>query len=448
MEAMLDKARIAQRVLEQYNQEQVDALVKVIAKVVFDNAEELARLAVEETGMGRVDHKIRKNQGKSRVLWWALKGKKSVGIINRVEAEGIVEVAKPMGVIGAVTPTTNPVVTPMCNAMFAIKGRNTIIISPHPRSKKTSSLTVSLINDALANVGAPEHLIQCIEEPSTEISGLVMKMTDVCISTGGMGMVRAAYSSGKPAFGVGAGNVQCIIDRDANPAVAVPMIIEGREFDNGIICSCEQSVICPEEKVEGIVEVFTANGAAYIDKPDEVARIRETLFPGGLMNKDCIGRPAFEVAKLAGISVPENARILLIKADDYGDNDLLSKEKMCPAISLYPYKSWEHAVDIAEANLEVEGKGHSVCIHSENQANIEYASNRLPVSRFLINQICATANGGSFFNGLAATTTLGCGSWGGNSISENLSYRHLFNVSRIAYIKPEAYEPSDDEIWR
>lgn len=444
---MVERARKAQAAIENYSQHQVDELVRALAKAVYDNAEPLAELAVNETRMGRVDHKIKKNQGKARILWWALKNQKSVGIIDRDNINGIVKVAKPMGVIGAITPTTNPVVTPMCNAMFALKGRNSIIICPHPRSKKTSLRTVELMNEALRELSAPEHLIQCIAEPTIDISKQVMSSTDVCISTGGMGMVKAAYSSGKPAFGVGAGNVQCLIDRNIDLGDAIPKIIEGREFDNGIICSAEQTVICPVEEEKSIVELFQQNGALFIDDPSLVNKVRDTLFASGVMNKDCVGKSAKEIALMCDLEVEDGVRIIILKTDKFGNDDLLSKEKMCPVISLYVYEDWKDAVAIAKANLNVEGKGHTVSIHSANQANIEYASEQLPVSRILVNQICATMNGGSFYNDLAATTTLGCGSWGGNSISENLSYKHLFNVSRIANVKPDVYIPDDAEIW-
>lgn len=447
MNGLLEKAREAQQVVEGYSQEQVDALCKAMAKAIYDNAESLAKMAVEETRMGVYEDKVAKNKGKSRVIWNDMKGQKSVGIINEYPELGIAEVAKPMGVVGAVTPTTNPIVTPMCNAMFAVKGRNAIIICPHPRSKKCSNEAVRLMNEAIALLGAPENLIQCIAEPSVELSGLVMKSCDVCISTGGPGMVKAAYASGKPAFGVGAGNVQCIIDSDVNYEEAIPMIIAGRKFDNGIICSGEQTAIAPASDYDKIVEIFVKNGCVYIDKANEVAALRNTLFAGGVMNKDCVGQTAYAVAKMAGIDVPEDTKVLLVKADSYGHNDYFAKEKMCPCIAAYSYNTWEEAVEIATANLNVEGKGHSCCIHSNNKDNIEYAANIIPVSRFIINQVCSTNNGGSFFNSLAATTTLGCGSWGNNSISENLSWRHLFNKSRIAYVRPGSKQPTDEEIW-
>lgn len=445
---LVARARVAQKEFEKYTQEQVDAACRAMAKAIFDNAEPLARMAVDETRMGVYEDKIKKNQGKSRVIWNELKGKKSVGIIDRLPEQGLVLVAKPMGVVGAVTPTTNPIVTPMCNAMFALKGRNAIIICPHPRSKKCSGEAVRLMKEALAELNVPADIIQIIDEPTVELSGQVMKQCDVCISTGGMGMVRAAYASGKPAFGVGAGNVQCMIDEDADLEKAIPMIIEGRRFDNGIICSGEQTAIMPKAIYEKAIEIFKKNGCLYIDKPEDVAKLRATLFPGGVMDKNVVGQTAKKVAELCGFAYGDDLKVILVKADTYGKDDLLSKEKMCPVIATYDFlETWKDCIKCANANLEVEGKGHSVCIHSNTPEHVEAAAQVLPVSRFLVNQICSTSNGGSFFNSLSATTTLGCGSWGNNSISENLSWKHLFNVSRIAYVRPGATAPTDEEIW-
>ena len=444
---LVEKARVAQKQIENYTQEQVDVLVREIAKTVYDNAEMLARMAVDETRMGVYENKVAKNKGKARVIWNDLKGKKSVGIINRYPEQGIIEVAKPMGVVAAITPTTNPIVTPMCNAMFAVKGRNAIIVGPHPRSKECSTKTVELINERLAKLGAPENLIQCVPEPTMEISGLLMKSCDVVLATGGPGVVKAAYSSGKPSYGVGAGNVQCILDDDVDYSKVVPMIIDGRTFDNGIICSGEQNAITPASKVDELIAEYKKNGGVYVDDPAQVEALRNAMFPGGVMNKDLVGQSVQKVAAAAGIPVSEDTRVLLVKAPAYGKEDYFSKEKMCPVMALYTYNTWEEAIAIADANLAVEGRGHSVAIHSNNQEHIEAAAQVLPVSRFLINQVCATNNGGSLFNSLSATTTLGCGSWGGNTISENLSWKHLFNVSRIATVRPGAVAPTDEEIW-
>ena len=444
---LIEKARIAQKEFEKYSQEQVDEAVRAIGKAVYDNGELLARMAVDETGMGVYEDKIVKNKGKSKAVWNKLKGVKSRGIIRYIAEEGLVEVAKPIGVIGAVTPTTNPTMTPMQNAMIALKGGNALIICPHPRGKICGKKTVDLMNEALAKLGVPENLIQIIEEPTVEMSSLIMQLSDACISTGGPGMVKVAYSSGKPAFGVGAGNVQCLVDYDADIEEVVPKIVKGRTYDNGILCTCEQSAILPTEKYESYIDELVKHGAYYIEKDEEVDALRKVLFPDGSINRDCVGASPVNIAKMAGIVVPEDTKLLVVKVKGSGEEDYFAKEKMCPVLSAYSYDTWEEAVAIANANLIHEGQGHSAVIHSYTKENIEYAAQILPVSRFAVNQIGSSGLGGAFTNGLNPTATLGCGSWGNNSISENLWFNHLINISRIAYEIPGRCVPTDEEIW-
>lgn len=444
---LIKKARIAQKEFEKYSQEQVDVAVRAIGKSIYDNGEMLARMAVDETKMGVYEDKIVKNKGKSKAVWNKLKGVKSRGIIKYIAEDGLVEVAKPIGVVGAVTPTTNPTMTPMHNAMIALKGGNAIIICPHPRAKNTGVKTVDLMREALEKVGTPKDLIQIVNEPTVEISNLVMQLSDVCVSTGGPGMVKVAYSSGKPAFGVGAGNVQCLIDKDANLDEVVPKVIKGRIYDNGILCTCEQSAICPNELYNEFITRLVQSGAYYIEKEEEVKSLRKALFPDGNISKECVGASPYEIAKMASIEIPKDTKLLVVKVEKYGAEEYFAKEKMCPVLSAYKYDKWEEAVNIANQNLEYEGKGHSAIIHSYTKENIEYAANILPVSRFGVNQIGSSGLGGSFLNGLNPTATLGCGSWGNNSISENLWFNHLINISKIAYEVPSKKIPTDDEIW-
>lgn len=448
IESMIDKSRQAQKIFEGFDQEQVDAIVREIGRVVYYNAAELARTAVYETKMGVFADKFAKNQGKARAIWNSLKGEKSVGIIERDTEKGIIKVAKPKGVIAAVTPTTNPIVTPMCNAMFALKGRNSIIIAPHPRAKMCSALTVKLINDAIEPLGAPENLIQIIEEPTIEGTLALMKGADVVVATGGMGLVKSAYSSGKPAYGVGAGNVQVIVDRDVDFQEAAMKIIEGRTFDNGIICSGEQTVIAHEEDYAAVVEAFVGHGAYFVTQPEEKDALRKVLFVEGVINKDVVGQSVEVIANLAGVALPPETQVILIEADGIGAADILCREKMCPVMAAYKYKTFEEAIEIARSNLEVEGKGHSVAIHSNTPEHIEYAGKHLPISRLVVNQPSSTGAGGSFYNGFSPTTTLGCGSWGNNSISENLNYKHLINISQIGFFNADAEVPTDEAIWQ
>lgn len=447
VQELIDKARIAQTIFEEYSQEKVDEAVRAIGKSVYDNGEELAAMAVEETGMGVYADKIVKNKGKSKAVWNKLKGVKSRGIIRYIEDQGLVEIAKPIGIIGAVTPTTNPTMTPMHNAMIALKGGNALIVCPHPRAKRTGVKTVDYMRAALEQVGAPSDLIQVIPEPTLEITTEVMAMCDTCISTGGPGMVKAAFSSGKPAFGVGAGNVQAVIDRDVDIASVVPMLIKGRTYDNGILCTCEQAAICPSEKFGELLSLMTEAGVYCIERPDEVDRLRQAMFAGGTINKSVVGASAAKIAGMAGITVPEDTKMLLVCVEKSGEDELLAKEKLCPVQVAYRYDTWEEAVGIARKNLLHEGTGHSAVIHSYTKDHIEYAAERLPVSRLAVNQVGSSGLGGAFNNGLNPTATLGCGSWGNNSISENLWWNHLVNISRIAYIIPDKPIPTDEEIW-
>ena len=447
IDGYIERARKAQAEFEKMSQEQVDAAVKTVGKVVYDNAEYLAEIAVEETGMGNVPDKIAKNKQKSKIVWNNLKGKKSRGILDTDESTGITKVAKPVGVVAAITPCTNPIVTPMSNSMFALKCGNAIIITPHHKSIKCSTKTVEMINEELAKLGMPENLIQIIDQHSRENTRNLISSADVVVATGGAGMVNAAYSSGRPALGVGAGNVQCIIDEGYDYKVAVPKIIAGRTFDYGIICSGEQSVICPEKDFENIMNEFADNGGYIVRDKNELKKIRNALFQDGKPNRHSVGQSCAKIAELAGIDIPTDTKIIVVEAEGTGLTDSLGGEKMAPVIAAYKYSDLEEGVNIARENLEKEGKGHSVSFHSDSEEHIKYVGENLCVSRFVINQVCASSAGGSFYNGLAPTNTLGCGSWGHNSISENLDYKHLMNVSRIARYMPNNHVPTDEELW-
>ncbi len=446
---LMQKAREAQKELATYSQKEIDAIVKVIAKTVYDNAEELARMAVDETRMGVYEDKVAKNKGKSKTIYNHIADKKTIGIIGREENTGLTLVAKPVGVVGAVTPTTNPIVTPMCNSMFAIKGGNSIIIAPHPRSQRSSAYTVDLINKNLKEQGikCPENAIQIIRESSIDKTTELMKAVDVVIATGGMGLVKEAYSSGRPSFGVGAGNVQVIVDTDVDFADATAKIIAGRKFDNGIICSGEQTIIAPRSKYDEVMKAAVENGAYYADDEETIDKFRKILFIDGMLNKDVVGQSVQKIAGLAGVEVPKDTKVILLKANGIGKEDILCKEKMCPVMATFAYDTFEEAIKIAQINLDLEGKGHTAAIHSNNNEHIELAGVKLTISRLIVNASSSTTAGGSLTNGLAPTTTLGCGTWGNNIISENLDYKHLINVSRIATVIRNAAVPSDDNIW-
>ncbi len=448
VQQLLAKARAAQAVFEACSQETVDAIVKGMGKYVYDNADMLAKMAVEETGIGVYEDKILKNKGKARAIWNSLKGKKSRGIIGEDAENSLVFVAKPVGVVGAVTPVTNPIVTPMCNGMFAIKTGNAVIFAPHPKAEKC---TVFLTNAFMAIVkahGGPGDLIQTIQNGSVETTQELMKVVDVVVATGGGAMVKSAYSSGKPSFGVGAGNVPVIIDRDVDIKDATEKIVTGASFDNGIICSHEQFIFAPEENYDAIVDSFEATGKVWFTEDEAIVqKFRDLVFPGGQMNKHVVGRSPREIGAMIGVDVPATARIILLPAKGAGTLDILAKEKLCPVVAIVPYTTFAQAVADAKANLIVEGAGHSAAVHSNTEANIRLAGLELPISRLVVNQPSALTAGGSLTNGFAPTTTLGCGSWGGNSISENLDYKHLMNVSRIGKVITHKVAPTDAEIW-
>jgi succinate-semialdehyde dehydrogenase len=448
IQELITRAKAAQAKFESFSQEQVDAIVKGIGKYVYDNAEPLARMAVDESGIGVYEDKILKNKSKARVIWNNLKDKKSRGIIGEDVENNLVFVAKPMGVVGAVTPVTNPVVTPMCNAMFAVKTGNAVIFAPHPKAQKlTELLTAEFMKVVKAN-GGPDDLVQTVKNGTIETTQELMKVVDVVVATGGGAMVKSAYSSGKPSYGVGAGNVPVIIDNDVDLADATMKIVQGASFDNGIICSHEQFVLVPEGKYRDALKSFEATGKVWFTEDETlVQKFRDVVFPDGRLNKDVVGRSCKEIGKLAGIDISEDVRIILLPAKGAGTDDILAKEKLCPVVAILPYKDFKEAVAKAKSNLLVEGAGHSAAVHSNNEANIRAAGLELPVSRLVVNQASSFTAGGSLTNGFAPTTTLGCGSWGGNSISENLDYKHLMNVSRIGKVITGKKVPTDAEIW-
>ena len=448
IQELVSKAQVAQKQYELFSQEKVDAIVRDIGKFVYDNAEPLARMAVDETEMGSFEDKILKNKSKARVIWNNLKDKKSRGVIDEDTDSNLVFVAKPMGVVAAVTPVTNPIVTPMCNGMFALKTGNAVIFAAHPKAQKCAEYLSEEFMKIVKSHDGPDDLIQVVTEGSVEKTQELMQCADVVVATGGGAMVKSAYSSGKPSFGVGAGNVPVIIDRNINLQEAVEKIVDGASFDHGIICSHEQFVIAPEENFDETIELFTNTGKVWFtDDQTKIQKLRDVVFQEGHLNKDVVGKSASEVGKLAGIEIPDSSRLILLPADGSGTEDVLAKEKLCPVIAIVSYSTFEEAIKMAKSNLLVEGAGHSAALHSDNDQNIQMAGLELPISRLVVNQPSSTSAGGSLTNGFAPTTTLGCGSWGGNSISENLDYKHLMNVSRIGKIIPDKKVPTDEEIW-
>lgn len=448
VEELIISSKTAQKQFEFASQEQADMAARAICKIVYDNAEKLGKMAAEESRMGSVTDKIAKCRNKSALIWQSLKGKKTVGIIRRIEERRMLEIAKPMGVVAAIIPSTNPVVTPMGNAASALKTRNSIIFAPHPRAVKCTKLLVEMFQAELEKIGLPKELVLGLEQVSIEDSGALMSMADVVVATGGPGMVKAAYSSGKPSLGVGQGNVQCIVDRDVNLGEAAEKILAGRSFDNGLICLGEQTAFAPKEKFDEFVEEMKNHGGYYVDDPEEVAKVREGLFPeGGPISREVVGLTAAQVGEKLGLDVPEGIRAIVVKADAIGRADDLCREKLCPVIAVYPYETFEEGVAMMVENLEYEGKGHSIAIHSNTPEHVEYAAIECSVSRVIVNQPAGTTGGGSPTNGFTPTTTLGCGSWGNNSFSDNFNYEHLMNITRVGYPYEESYLPNPELAW-
>jgi succinate-semialdehyde dehydrogenase len=444
---LVTRARAAQQSWSTATQAEIDQVVRGIGRTVMDNAEELARLTVEETGLGNYEYNLKQDKRKPVIIWAELKGKKSVGVIRRDEEAGVLEIAKPIGVVGAVLPVTIPVTNFMSNCMFGLKCRNAVIGAPHPRAKRTTRATLALFHEVLQENGAPLDLVQCIDEPSIEATGELMRQVDVVVATGGMGMVKAAYSSGTPAYGVGPGNVQCVVDRDMNVDETVEKIIEGRVFNNGLPCACEQAIIVHSEEAGAYRHAFQERDVAFIEDDSLIDRLQDFLYVDGNLSREGVGITAVQAAAAAGIEVPSGTRMLLLKGDLDSSRECLRKEKLCPISLFYAYDRFDEAIAISKANIALDGKGHTVSIHSDDKAKVEQFAEAMDVSRVVVNDCATTSAGGSFFNQFGATTTLGTGFWGNNSLRENLSYRHLMNITRVGYIPADARIPTDEEIW-
>lgn len=451
---MVKRARVAQKTFElshlnAEDQRDVDAVCRAVGMACMSKGAEIAAAAVAETGMGDVKSKVEKMFGVALLTWNSIKGKKSIGVIDDGGTyPGVQIVAKPLGVIGACMPSTNPIATIIHNTMCALKCRNAIIIAPHPASAKISIEFVGMIRETLKSVGAPEDLVQCIgiEAASIEATGLMLQECDVNVGTGGPGMVKAVYSSGRPAFGVGQGNAQSIVDTDAADLGTIcGNIVFNRSSDQGVPCTGEQMIHIPADKEMEFVGTMQACGAFLVEDSDIVQKLREVAFPDGHnINRKIVGRNPHTVGQMLGIEVPEEAKVLLVKVAGKGTEDILCKEMLFPIVRYRVYQEFEDGFDALMANLEMEGAGHSSAIWSNIPEHITYAANRVPVGRFHVNQ-CTAGN----MNGLPMTVTIGCGSWGGNSMSENLTYTHFMNKTHVTHALPNPHmpDPADWEIW-
>ena len=449
---LIKKARIAQEKISGYTQEQIDDVCKAVAWQVYkdENIRELAKLAVEETGMGKFEDKLTKHKNKVLGVIVDVLAAKTVGLIERDEGKGISKYAKPVGVIGALTPVTNPTATPASNAVAILKGRNAVIFAPHPRAKKSALLAVNFMREGLKKVGAPEDLIQTVEDPSIEATGELMKKVDLIVATGGAPMVKAAYSSGKPAYGVGPGNSCQIIDEDADINDAADKITTSKTFDNATSCSSENSIIIQKKIYAAMIDTLKTRGG-YLCSAEEKARLKDHMWKPNkngviTINAGIVAKSAKEIAAGAAINVPDNTRMILVEGDMPLEKDLFSEEKLSPVLTIFKYDTFREGVEILTRLTDNCGTGHSCGIHTFNKEHIEYLGQNMKSSRIVVRQPQAAANGGAFFNGMPSTVTLGCGTWGNNITTENINCRHFINVTWVSEPIP-MNRPSDDSVW-
>ncbi len=434
-EALLARVREAQAKFATYTQEQVDKIFLAAASAANKQRIPLAKMAVEETGMGVAEDKVIKNNYAAEHIYNAYKNVKTCGVIERDEAYGVTKVAEPIGVVGAVIPTTNPTSTAIFKSLICLKTRNGIIISPHPRAKNSTIEAAKIVYEAAVAAGAPEGIIGWIDVPSLDLTNLLMRESDIILATGGPGMVKAAYSSGKPALGVGAGNTPAIIDESADILKAVSSIIHSKTFDNGMICASEQSVIVHEKIYNKVKKEFAERGCYFL-KGDEIDKVRKTIIINGSLNAKIVGQSAYKIAELSGVKVPETAKILIGEVESVDISEEFAHEKLSPVLAMYKAKSFDDALAKAEQLIADGGYGHTSSLYINEvtqREKINEFAERMKTCRMLINTPSSHGGIGDLYNfKLAPSLTLGCGSWGGNSVSENVGVKHLLNIKTLA----------------
>ena len=432
----IQELKEAQKIFATYTQEQVDEIFRQAALAANNARIKLAKMAVEETGMGIVEDKVIKNHFAAEYIYNQYKDMKTCGVLEEDKTFGVTKIAEPIGVIAAIVPTTNPTSTAIFKTLIALKTRNAIIISPHPRAKKATIAAAKVVLDAAVKAGAPEGIIGWIDEPSVELSGNVMRESDIILATGGPAMVKAAYSSGRPALGVGAGNTPAIIDETAHVKMAVNSILLSKTFDNGVICASEQSIVVLEEVYDEVKKELADRGA-YILKGEEIDKVRKVILNdrGGL-NADMVGQSAYKIAQMAGVNVPESAKVLVGEVTSVELEEPFSHEKLSPVLGMYRVANFEEALVKADRLIELGGMGHTSILYTDqikSKDRILTFGERMKTARTLINMPAAQGAIGDLFNfKLAPSLTLGCGSWGGNSVSENVGPKHLINIKSIA----------------
>ncbi len=447
LDGALARARAAAAEIEHYSQEEVDRLCRAVAWSVANRVtfERLVEMGVEESGLGDPVSRMGKRMKIRGVLRDALR-QKSVGVIEEVPEKGIVKYGKPVGVIACIVPTTNPDLTPAGNAIYAIKARDAVIFSPHPRSKRTSAETVRLMREALSSQGAPADLLQCLTLVNIPMSQALMARADLVIATGGQPMVRAAYSSGTPAYGVGAGNSTMVIDSTADVADAARNTRISKTSDYGSGCSADGNLIIDAGIYPEMVSALQAEGG-YLASSEEKALLQRAMWDDeGHRTASTVAIAPQVLAKIAGFDVPEDRKFIIVEGDGIGREHPFSGEKLTTLLAVYKYQSWEQALEMVKAIYEVGGKGHSCGIYSFDEQHIHELALAAPVSRIMVRQPQSKANAGAFNNGMPMTSSLGCGTWGGNIVSENVSLKHYMNTTWVS-VPIEEDRPSDEELF-
>ncbi|MGC4377570.1 acetaldehyde dehydrogenase (acetylating) [Fictibacillus sp. Mic-4] len=434
MRNAVQMAKEAQLAFSKFSQEQVDNVVKAIADAAYEKSYELARLAVEETGLGVVEHKVIKNHVGSKEVYESIKDEKTVGVIYEDKQKKIVEVAAPFGVVAGIVPTTNPTSTAIYKTLIAVKAGNAIVFSPHPSAKKCTVEALKICREAAEKAGAPAGLIGWITSPTMEATQQLMKHPDVnvILATGGGGLVRAAYSSGKPAYGVGPGNVPAYIERTAEVAKAVKRIIASKTFDNGTICASEQALVVDQSIKEMVIREFKNEGAYFLND-DEKEKMEKVISPvAGKLNPKIVGKSARVIAQMANINVPDGTRLLIAFESNIAKSVPFSIEKLAPVFGFYTVSDWNEAMAVCDRLLALGGRGHSLALHTTDEEIARKFALQMPVSRLLVNTPSALGAVGAT-TGLKPSLTLGCGTFGGNITSDNVTVTHLLNKKRMAY---------------
>lgn len=431
----ISQVRKAQEKFSEYSQEQVDKIFKAVASAMNMQRLPLAKAAVEETGMGVTEDKVIKNNYASEYIYNIYKNTRTCGIIDRNETYGTIRIAEPVGIISAVIPTTNPTSTTIFKILIALKTRNGIIISPHPRAKKCTVETARIALESAVKAGAPENIIGWIDEPSIELTNTLMKESDIILATGGAGMVKSAYSSGKPALGVGSGNTPSIIDASADIKLAVNSVIHSKTFDNGMICASEQSVIVDSEIYDDVKQEFNFRGCLVMT-PEQTDKIRNIMIKNNRLNADIVGQTAYSIAKMAGFEVPEDTKILIGEVTRYDLSEPFAGEKLSPILAMYKYDDFDTALEIADHLVKDGGYGHTSSIYlneSSESDKLERFADKMKTCRILVNTPASQGGIGDLYNfDLTPSLTLGCGTWGGNSVSDNVGVKHLLNIKTVA----------------